>query len=359
MIAARYLLILVSVGVVGVGSIGRAELPPAQYGTQQLECRPQYLQGDKRSLLVTRERIRDVSGKPQSTIVAHTEIQLKVLAADQREILIEWVRGETVVEGLWMLKDPHLKAIASLVKGLRFEVQLDGMGRFVQLRNWEEIRSVSDELLEQLIQLSERVENEGEHRKKPDPERVRSAMKEFFSSRENIEAQFLADAMVYFMPVGLTYRYRQPLSYNGYILNLLGGRNIPQQGHFTLEEIDEQKSMGTVRWASAVEEGAARDILGETLASLVDKFGGSAEKEQTLTGLEMKTAGTFKVDLSNCWVSSAKLERNVRATAGGQVALDVEKVRITVPPDHIKRSVAPGTNSIFRQLYPPSLLGVR
>lgn len=314
---------------IGMESSAQATLTPIPDGAPTLDCHPRYRKGEVKTFIVTEEHSRITPGKPETRRVAHTEVILEILAADENGIVVQWVRGATIFDGRMNNRLTELEPLLTMVKEQRLEIQLDADGQLTGLRNLDEIKASFDKVTAEFLRLAGKADMEPVAL-----ELVRSKLREMFSSPDVLTEAVLRHAKLLFLPVGRTYPYQQPLSFHSELPNFLGGKSIPAQGRFVLTEIDELKAEGTISWKQIPEDGALKTFLSDFMAQMGKGTGNDTFDPASLSDVEIKDEAQFKVDLNTCWVTYAALQRSSRMVAGSEVfkATDGMKLVLSVEP---------------------------
>jgi hypothetical protein len=110
----------------------------AAVGTAQtVQIRPRLVAGDEFRVEVT--RIREDQRRPDSNYSTRTPVDVRVISADGKGLVIEWRPRDSEVEGK-NAGDPSLAAAAEALGDIQFRIALTAEGEFDRLLNEDELR---------------------------------------------------------------------------------------------------------------------------------------------------------------------------------------------------------------------------
>jgi hypothetical protein len=81
-----------------------------------------------------------------------TPVEVEVLEAGEKGTTLAWVPGETRFADQTQISNPLVSAVAQVIRGLHFEIDLDNSGQYIGLRNEKELVFMLAGIREQMME---------------------------------------------------------------------------------------------------------------------------------------------------------------------------------------------------------------
>jgi len=263
----------------------------------------------------TRDSVRD--GRTARSTV-RVDIAIQVREAGSAGSVVEWTFGAPRVEDADPARAELTRDIAALTSGLRYELEVDAAGHITRLRNWAELRAVSEAAVQRLV---DRLRASGASEQVLSA--VTSTVGTMFSSEDQMRVHGLRDAGLYHAAYGRMYRRGVPVDYEVDLPSPIGNASVPSRGTFQLSRLD--AGAAVIDWRQRVDPAVAREVVRRTLTDMASRLGRPAPREGDLPEVSVEDTAQFRVDPDTGWVRSLSHRR----TSRGGPAVRVDELSLT------------------------------
>lgn len=249
----------------------------------------------------------------KKTVGSVTAVTAKVIEASSSGYILEWTYGDT-----HMLDAPGPEAAAAqwvsdVAKELRFELQLDPEGQFVRLRNYEQLRSKIDQVIEQVMAAI------AKERKATPAEMtyVGKMLKEMFGSQDRVETLMLKDVRLLLFPFGMPLDSKAPITYQTQLPNPFGEDSLQADGTLVLTSLDTKQGVATI----SLDQKLSADSVPKMLAAMIQRMGENRPPSTALSKLraDINDHSTYTVDLKSGLAREVEFTRTVTMPGGSRI----------------------------------------
>lgn len=282
---------------------------------------PKWKVGEVHRYILAKSRKRTEGGKVAVVGQARTPVEARVTeVTEDGGAIIVWTRGASRLLDEKANKDPQVRRMIDMMKDLKVELVMDDSGSVQSVRNWREIQK-------RLRAWTDALVNVAGTSKLPPQEaaKLRSNMEAMIGSEEKVNLMCTREPRLLFIPVGLSFEGKEPLTYEGEMGNPIGGPPYPCHGAFRLKSNDNKTGRITIEWEESVTPADADRVLNETLAAVNKRLGRpdpgpDAKKPPAML---LSDSGTFRLDSKTGWVDSLTYTHSVQQ--GDTTQADVTK----------------------------------
>jgi hypothetical protein len=281
---------------------------------------PRWIAGETRTIELTKGRTQNDPDGIDFSGSSTTPVEITVLEQTADGYVVQWLYGETKLESGDLPADPIVGALSTLTNGMRFEYEIDPFGIPIGLRNWEEIQSLIQEVMDELFAFIERQGMSDE-----EIAIIREQIEPMVSGREQIEALSSDEISVYHLPLGGIYELSAPIPYNDLLPNFFGGDPFPAQGELTFVSYDPNSDRAVIQWTQILDAESAREILMQTMIDLAQTMGTDPPQEADLPDpFSIEDSAEYVVDVASGWVISVEYQREI--VIGSAVRVDTTRI---------------------------------
>jgi hypothetical protein len=271
-----------------------------------MELKPRWKRGDALRYEMTRTHAREADGKVVRKVVTRTPVELEVVDVDEEGSIIRWTQGSTVFDDPKFDDDPTARATSAIQKGLDIDLDIDGEGVLIGVRNWKEIRGIGHKVQDTVLAQMAKAGTP-----KATIEAVRKDTDKLFATKESIEAAFGKHAVLLFYPYGEEYEFEKSVPYEGEIINVLGNEEpLPAKGEYLLKSIDKDTMIAVILFKQVLDQKEAGTVLRKWFEDIAKRTGKPAPKE--LPDLQVEESMEYEFDLVSGWVKAVTHTRTVK-----------------------------------------------
>jgi len=268
------------------------EAPPPAGRTLQIEARPRA--GDSIRLELRKEQERQAPNQPAQRSANLLHVTVEVLESGPQGMVVRWSHARPAgTEGQGASAAPDdADVIWELVQEIRYELEFDGRGEFVQLRNYDEVRPLVDRMLAQIGAILARRGDATA------AERATAIVRRMFAERANLEAVLLREPRMFFFPLGKSFTVEAPREYEALLPNPLGGAGLPARGVQRVDWVDNNRGLASVTVEQTLPPESARIVI-ESLIARLPPERRPAEAELSQVNIEMRDVARYTVNLND------------------------------------------------------------
>jgi hypothetical protein len=265
-----------------------------------VEVRPKWKVGERHTYERIKSRRRVQAGK-ESQSAARTPIEIEVVEAGPKGILLGWTYGESRIDDPVQAANPLVRRMADILKGFRVELELGPDDASIQgVRNWQELQKTVRTIVETLLE---------EYRKSGQlPPAALKAVEDqlaaLSATREQVEGLVTREAALLVVGLGRTYRRDEPIEFDERLPSPLGGSPIAAKGRFALRSYDPTTGRLVVDWTLTIPPEEARKFVERAIREITEKAGGAAPPAnlaETLRGMTIEDRGVLTLDAHTGW----------------------------------------------------------
>ncbi len=278
---------------------------------ESLVLEAHWRQGDVFHFERVKSRKKTKAGKVTLKSTARSDLEINVVSADEGGFVVSWKLGETKFDDPSQEEDPLVQNLTNVYDGCRVELRLDCDANVVGVRNWKELKEVSERSLEVVIRpLQDKGINEAFVAK------LRSELASRVSTKQQIEQYWTREPGLFFLAVGREYEPGKPTEYEDELPNPLGGEPIPSRARFALREYDKKSGLARVTWTQTAECKLSPGMMQKTLGEWRRLLGKPAV-DGGAAAFTLEDSAEFTVEVHSGWVQSLVHKRVVRS---GEIA---------------------------------------
>jgi hypothetical protein len=306
-----------------IGCSSKTEQPPAL-----VELLPHFQAGDRLTFerIVTKKQIDP--GSRGLNVEARTDLDVRVLEAIPGGYVLELVYGETKVTPLddatraamsQPLAAAMLRAMANLAKGVRIEVQLDRSAHVQGVKNFDEIKTITNDVIEAMVAEYEKTSGQ-----QAEAAKMRAVLQSMLASREVVEQSWLQDIRLLLGPLGETYRTGTPRVVDSQFPNPFGGSAIAAKVESQLTSAN--NSTVTLSVKQSVDPISAQDAVYAMMSQMAQSAGRPPIEKSELFGIEMRDDSVYTIDRTTGWPESAVQNRTIKIP-GADGSLQITEIK--------------------------------
>jgi hypothetical protein len=255
---------------------------------------------------------------------ARTIVDMKVISVDENGSVVRWRQGETTLDDESILdRVPSTRHLINMSKGVEYDIEVDAGGQPTGVRNWEQVRRQSLEILAamktNLLDKSEMA-----------PAQVDAVCKQaesMLNDRTRIEAMFLADAGLWFMFLGRTYTTGEPLEFESQNINAFGGEPFPAVETFMLQSAADPSGHAVLRWRKDVDQEKMAESMKKSMVELAKQVGKPIPEGYEFPKMSIEQTAEAQIDPRIGWPQ--RLLRKTTTAVGIQVSeetIDIKRL---------------------------------
>ncbi len=256
--------------------------------------------GDKKTLQIVKGRTEMVNGQMVDQKQLNSKVELTVLEATPTGYVVQW----QYMDSNWLQSDPYIKKwgkeLAGIVDKLIFIYEIDELGVFKQLLNWQEIQKLAMTALNKAEQVAPTQSY--------DFKLAVAQLRSIFKNQQSIEGKLAQEILLYHSPYGNEYSANQLIEYEDAVLNLTGGEPIPAAASIMIQNVDNTRKTCEMVHTLNSDPNATKKQVGNILRSM-------NAGEAQIAGLQLAThdTNTYQIDFYNGWVYDLQHKRIVQA----------------------------------------------
>ncbi|MCW5750152.1 MAG: hypothetical protein KIT81_03315 [Alphaproteobacteria bacterium] len=269
---------------------------------QTITVRPNVKAGDTINLTLTKTLKRERPNQPRVDGSSETPITITVLEARSDGYVIRWMAGGTRILSTTEMVDPVSQQMIDLAQGVPFEIQLDGSGRFRQLRNYEQAKAQLERALSVVL---ETVQDEAQRN------RLRDGVSRLFATRQALEQTALREAMVYLYPFGRTLQGGKPEVQKLAVRTPFDREPIPAVLTITLLSHEPSTGLARMKWSQELDPSAAAEAVRRMAEGVLRQSGKELPENARLPTLDVTDQGIAEIATGTGFAQSVEYERRV------------------------------------------------
>ncbi len=276
---------------------------------------PHWAKGDRVELAISRTREKSADGQSMISGQTKTSVHLEVLRADKSGYLVGWTAGDTTFE-VPSASESFLRQIVGLMKGKQIVLQISPTGTIVGVKNWEELRSETLNVLDELL---------GKTAAQPSQRddyivlsNLRKQWHTVFGMKEQVEQLCMRDARMYLMVLGRDYSFETPHEYEDQLPNPLGGEPFPAHTTIALKAFDPQSRQAVLTWSHSADPQQAARIVQSMVKDLATSRGKSLPNGTFSKTISIEDTAEITVDIKTGWIATLTRKQSVHLGTRGQ-----------------------------------------
>ncbi len=314
----RVLALAVLAAAVCAGAPAHGQVSEAPARTLELSARPRT--GQVIRLELRKEQERQAPNQPLRRTSSLTHVTVEVLESNVEGFAVRWshARPPAAASGDAAQLTADAEAVRELVRDIRYEMEFDTAGEFVQLRNYDEVRALVDRMLDELETLLARRGNAAA------AEQASAMVKRMFASRANLEAVLLREPRMFFFPLGKSFPLEATREYDAQLPNPFGGPALPAHGVVRVDWVDLNNGLASITVDQNLHPDSARIVI----ESLIERLPpGNRPKDVDLSQVkvEIRDLGRYSVNLADSLPERMDFTRSTRVPGGYRA--DVVSIR--------------------------------
>ena len=262
--------------------------------------------GDTHLLELLKERKDYRSGKLVSDNKTRTLIDMEVLQRTDEGYVLRWTYRGTEMLAAAAKNNPFVQRMASLNKGMHFNIRADADGTPIGLNNLEEVISLYKKVIEELELWLKKTGLP--------PEQVLQIMKgvEPLMNPETAEVMAMKEPGIFLLVCGGSFALNERQEYEDLLPNPFGGEPFPSRAYFLLQEVNAKNETVIIEWKQTLDPDKTRDVLEETFRKMMQRADSETPKEEIdLPVFAIEDDGRFVIDTSTGWPRSVSYRRSV------------------------------------------------
>ncbi len=256
--------------------------------------------GEKQSYFISQQKIKLEGPDTTENVLVTYNVDLTVLDSTANSFLVEWQYRNFSSNA----SNEFFNKLTFLNEGLKIQVELDEVGIFQGVKNWQEVGSKMKKSFEILRKEFEKNED------------IAILMNQFeakFSSKEGIENAAIQDIQQFHTFHGGKYNLGEVLEFQVQTPNLYNIKKpFDSKLTLSLEEINTEENNYLIRSTQEVDSKQLTDVTFEYLKSLSKSMKGPKIKKEDLGELQNIT-NTASLIHDSGWVVYSVLTKTVEA----------------------------------------------
>lgn len=327
-----YVAALTAAVSLGSGPLGTPVVgPPSRAWSQSadLELKPRWNAGDRRTVSVERHREDTRPGRGTSRSGSRADVTINVVEQRSDGYLVRWAFGpvhvhaeETGGEEQRLLQE----ALAGLLAGLVYELEVDTDGLITGLRNWTELKARGEQALANVMDALRR-------RGLPDGflGQLRSQVQSLFASEEQLLTYGIREPRLYHSIFGRSYRMGSPVTQEVSLPSPLGAGAIPGRWEGTLRSLDRRVGRAVIDWRNTTDPATLDGYVKQTMRDLAAQVGKPAVDVDGIR-VRLSDTGQYTADTRSGWITTVTHVRKIVTSRGSETATRVETMALREKP---------------------------
>lgn len=260
----------------------------------------------------TKTRTQTLKGQPPQSRRSTTPLTSRVIEAGPSGYVVEWRFGKPKIaanDAQAADRNVDVARLLALMQELKYEVELTRAGEFVRLRNFEEVKSIMEPVMDRMLQQA------GGSASPEAQQQMRAAIMNMVSSQEQFEAIMLRDLRVLLFPFGKVLDDAQTLRYEDQLPNPFGGAPLKVDATVALHR---KEKRATIRLDQKLAPESIALVLDAFMKAMPALPQPSPEARKDLTA-DIQDAGRYDLDLTTGAIASASYSRTITAPSGTRV----------------------------------------
>lgn len=291
------------------GSAHAGEEPAASGRRLELSMRPKA--GDVIRLELRKEHERQMPNQPPQRSANLLRVTIEVLESGPQGTVVRWshLRPETAPSQNAGTSFADAESIWELVQEIRYELEFDPGGEFVQLRNYDEVRPLVDRMLAQMEAVLARRGDAAAARQ------ATELVQRMFSDRGNLESVLLREPRMFFFPMGKSFPIDAPREYDAQLSNPFGGPGLPAHGVLRVDWVDGNNGLAAVTMDQNLHPDSARIVI-ESLMAKIPPERRPKDTDLDQLKVEISDLARYTVNLRDALPERMDFERSARVPGG-------------------------------------------
>ncbi|MBI5858671.1 MAG: hypothetical protein HZB42_13625 [Sphingobacteriales bacterium] len=271
----------------------------AQLPDTTLNCLANWQKGEKKELVITRNKERIEKGKQSQpfnfTYLAH----ISILDSTDEGYSVQWVLDipEEVKKA-----SPGIEKLMPVYNGLKIIFTTNNVGSFKSLINWEEVRDVYFNM------MSNSAPEEGDSIRKASMDKARA----MFNSQQLVEGSLIKEVQLYYAPYGGEFTTKEITSSTS-LPNPFGGEPMPAISMQKIKKINPEKKSFTAKFTQNLDSTGIRILMSSMFQAMhisIDKID-SVNKytEDMLSKFQIEDDSEYNITIPTGWITTLKYKR--------------------------------------------------
>ena len=208
----------------------------------------------------------------------------------------------------------ELEVVENMLGKLEYELLMSNTGEYLGLRNWQEIKAMTEKVTELFID-NDKISAE-------EKKQMRAMMAGIFGSKEQIEALASKEIAFLFQLYGYTFATDSMMSYEEILPNAFGGDPFTGKATIVFQWLDAKKVKmeNTLR----LDPLKTRQTISQMIKKMMEnagKSGEEAEKEMSKMDYDINDEKFLIWDIETGWVEESKFYRKTIVKQGETTAI--------------------------------------